>query len=90
MKNVVYKNIKGTGASEVAIKFDCSKTYPCEGILMHDVNLEREGAGTAIASCNNVKLAELGVVSPKCPWWTKKNLEQGKQKFPRASSMFCD
>jgi hypothetical protein len=67
VKNVVYKNIKGTGASEVAIKFDCSKTYPCEGILMHDVNLEREGAGTAIASCNNVKLAELGVVSPKCP-----------------------
>nr|XP_034920192.1 polygalacturonase-like [Populus alba] len=67
VKNVVYKNIKGTSASKVAIKFDCSKTYPCEGILMHDVDLEREGPGTAIASCNNVKLAESGVVSPKCP-----------------------
>ncbi|KAB5551802.1 hypothetical protein DKX38_009113 [Salix brachista] len=67
VKNVVYKNIKGTGASEVAIKFDCSKTYPCEGILMKDVNLEREGAGTAIALCNNVKLAEMGTVSPNCP-----------------------
>ncbi|XP_011020366.1 PREDICTED: polygalacturonase-like [Populus euphratica] len=67
VKNVVYENIKGTSASEVAIKFDCSKTYPCGGILMHDVNLEREGAIKAIASCNNVKLAELGVVSPKCP-----------------------
>ncbi|KAJ6408234.1 hypothetical protein OIU84_011530 [Salix udensis] len=67
VKNVVYKNIKGTVASEVAIKFDCSKTYPCEGILMKDVNLEREGAGTAIALCNNVKLAEMGAVSPNCP-----------------------
>ncbi|KAJ6332029.1 hypothetical protein OIU76_010413 [Salix suchowensis] len=67
VKNVVYKNIKGTVASEVAIKFDCSKTYPCEGILMKDVNLEREGAGTAIALCNNVKLAEMGTVSPNCP-----------------------
>ncbi|KAK8554267.1 hypothetical protein V6N12_031233 [Hibiscus sabdariffa] len=34
VKNVVYTNIKGTSASEVAIKFDCSKTHPCQGILL--------------------------------------------------------
>lgn len=67
VKNVVFKNIKGTSASEMAIKFDCSKTYPCQGILLQGVNLEREGDGTATALCNNVKLAEVGVVSPKCP-----------------------
>ncbi|KAJ9184785.1 hypothetical protein P3X46_004473 [Hevea brasiliensis] len=68
VKNVVYKNIKGTSASEVAIKFDCSKTYPCQGILLEDVILEREaGNQTAKALCNNVNLAELGVVSPHCP-----------------------
>ncbi|CAK7342550.1 unnamed protein product [Dovyalis caffra] len=49
VKNVVYKNIKGTSASEVAIKLDCSKTYPCQGILLQDVNLEREGEGAATA-----------------------------------------
>ncbi|KAJ6425812.1 hypothetical protein OIU84_026400 [Salix udensis] len=67
VKNVVYKNIKGTSASEVAVKFDCSKTYPCQGILLQNVNLHREGDRTAKALCKNVKLAELGVVSPKCP-----------------------
>ncbi|KAF2307913.1 hypothetical protein GH714_033329 [Hevea brasiliensis] len=68
VKNVVYKNIKGTSASEVAIKFDCSKTYPCQGILLENVILESEaGNQTAKALCNNVNLAELGVVSPHCP-----------------------
>ncbi|KAJ9181100.1 hypothetical protein P3X46_009266 [Hevea brasiliensis] len=68
VKNVVYKNIKGTSASNVAIKFDCSKTYPCQGILMQDVILEREaGDHKAKALCNNVNLAEMGVVSPHCP-----------------------
>uniref|UniRef100_A0A6N2N5N7 Cellulose synthase n=1 Tax=Salix viminalis TaxID=40686 RepID=A0A6N2N5N7_SALVM len=49
VKNVVYKNIKGTSASEVAVKFDCSKTYPCQGILLQNVNLHREGDRTAKA-----------------------------------------
>ncbi|XP_034918387.2 polygalacturonase isoform X1 [Populus alba] len=66
VKNVVYKNIKGTSASEVAMRFDCSKAYPCQGILLQDINLERAGDRTAKALCNNVKLATLGVVYPKC------------------------
>ncbi|XP_065856633.1 polygalacturonase [Euphorbia lathyris] len=67
VKNVVYKNIKGTSASDVAIKFDCSKNYPCEGILMQDVVLQRQGDQTTKASCVNVHLAEKGAVSPHCP-----------------------
>ncbi|KAF9664730.1 hypothetical protein SADUNF_Sadunf16G0048500 [Salix dunnii] len=65
VKNVVYKNIKGTSASEVAVKFDCSKTYPCQGILLQNVNLHREGDRTAKALCKNVKLAELGVLKKR-------------------------
>ncbi|KDP26041.1 hypothetical protein JCGZ_21074 [Jatropha curcas] len=67
VKNVVYRNIKGTSASNVAIKFDCSKSYPCQGILLEDVILKREGDEAAKASCSNVKLTEKGVVSPNCP-----------------------
>ncbi|XP_037491841.1 polygalacturonase isoform X2 [Jatropha curcas] len=68
VKNVVYKNIKGTSASNVAIKFDCSKNYPCQGILLEDVILKTEGGDEAAkASCSNVKLTEMGVVSPNCP-----------------------
>ena len=65
VKNVVYKNIKGTSASEVAIKFDCSKSHPCQGIVLQNVNL-KEGDKTVKAICNNVKLIERETVFPQC------------------------
>ncbi|GFY96227.1 polygalacturonase ADPG2-like protein [Actinidia rufa] len=67
VKNIVYQNIKGTSASDVAVTFDCSKRFPCQGIVLEGVDLEREGGAAAKALCNNVKLSETGVVSPHCP-----------------------
>ncbi|CAA3005679.1 polygalacturonase, partial [Olea europaea subsp. europaea] len=66
VKNVVYQNIKGTSASNVAIDFDCSKKYPCQGIVLHDVNLVAEGGGSAKAKCNNINLKNIGTVTPRC------------------------
>ncbi|XP_042484990.1 polygalacturonase-like isoform X2 [Macadamia integrifolia] len=66
VQKVMYKNIKGTSASEVAMKFDCSKTFPCLGIYLEDISLVREG-GTSAASCENVKWTQTGSVSPLCP-----------------------
>ncbi|CAK9140389.1 unnamed protein product [Ilex paraguariensis] len=71
VKNVVYKNIKGTSASEMAIKFNCSKTFPCQGILLQNINLVAEGDGIATASCENVRLETRGKVSPSCPCQSK-------------------
>ncbi|KAJ4969962.1 hypothetical protein NE237_003061 [Protea cynaroides] len=67
VETVTYKNIQGTSASEVAMKFNCSKAFPCNGILLQDINLVREGEGTAIALCENVKWTQIGRVSPLCP-----------------------
>ncbi|XVF75795.1 hypothetical protein PTKIN_Ptkin13bG0215700 [Pterospermum kingtungense] len=67
VKNVVYKNIKGTSASEVAIKFDCSKSHPCQGIVLQNVNLQEQGDKTAKAICNNVRWIEDETVFPQCP-----------------------
>ncbi|XP_043693413.1 polygalacturonase-like [Telopea speciosissima] len=68
VEKVMYKNIKGTSASEVAVQFDCSKTFPCLGILLEDINIVREGGGgTPTASCDNVKWTQKGKVSPLCP-----------------------
>ncbi|XP_009379633.2 polygalacturonase [Pyrus x bretschneideri] len=67
VKNVVYKNIKGTSASDIAIKFDCSKSFPCLGIILQDINLQHEGRKTAKALCNNVNVTSIGVVCPLCP-----------------------
>ncbi|KAL2479987.1 Polygalacturonase ADPG1 [Abeliophyllum distichum] len=61
VRNVVYQNIKGTSASDVAINFDCSKKYPCQGILLQNVNL-----GSAKAECNNVNLKNIGSITPLC------------------------
>ncbi|CAL1353263.1 unnamed protein product [Linum trigynum] len=69
IKNVVYKNVKGTSASEVAIKLDCSKSFPCQGVVLQDVHLVRQGSQEdkgARAVCSNVKLSEVGAVSPSC------------------------
>ncbi|XP_022853803.1 polygalacturonase-like [Olea europaea var. sylvestris] len=68
VKNVVYQNIKGTSGSNVAIYLDCSKSYPCQGIVFQNVDLVREGGGSLKATCNNIEyLYNLGIVSPICP-----------------------
>ncbi|KAK4487691.1 hypothetical protein RD792_005649 [Penstemon davidsonii] len=67
VKNVVYQNIKGTSASDVAIDFDCSKSHPCQGIVLQNVNLVEENGGKAEVVCKNVDLQSSGTVSPSCP-----------------------
>ncbi|XP_050283869.1 polygalacturonase [Quercus robur] len=66
ISNVAFKNIKGTSASEEAIKFDCSKSFPCQGVLLQDVNLVRQGNGDVDATCLKVGLQKKGNVSPGC------------------------
>ncbi|XP_075491644.1 polygalacturonase-like [Primulina tabacum] len=67
VKNVVYQNIQGTSASNVAIDFDCSKSHPCQGIVLQNVDLAGNGGGKAKAVCNNVNLQKYGTVTPSCP-----------------------
>ncbi|GFZ10679.1 pectin lyase-like superfamily protein [Actinidia rufa] len=37
--DVTYQDIHGTSGTKVAVKFDCSKTNPCSGIRLEEVNL---------------------------------------------------
>ncbi|KAL3533797.1 hypothetical protein ACH5RR_007318 [Cinchona calisaya] len=66
VRNVVYQNIKGTSASDFAINFNCSKSFPCQGIVLRDVDLVEDGGQPAKAFCNNVNLSNIGYVSPHC------------------------
>ncbi|XP_031113893.1 polygalacturonase QRT2-like isoform X1 [Ipomoea triloba] len=66
VSNVVYRNIRGTSARELAIRFECSKTVPCKGILLENVNLIGEDKGVVKAECSNVKYANIGHVFPSC------------------------
>ncbi|KAL4389795.1 hypothetical protein HN51_010732 [Arachis hypogaea] len=68
LSNVLYQNIRGTSASEVAIKFDCSRTVPCREIYLQDVILEPEdgGNGDTVATCQNVRYVNRGKFFPQC------------------------
>ncbi|CAN4095638.1 unnamed protein product [Withania somnifera] len=52
ISDVTYQDIRGTSATEVAVKLDCSKADPCTGIILEDVNLSYKD-GRADASCVN-------------------------------------
>lgn len=77
---MLYQNIKGTSASDVAMQFDCSQNFPCQGIVLQNINLQLEGGGEAKASCNNVKLSYRGNVSPRCSYIEEMH-EIGSNRF---------
>ncbi|KAL8222750.1 hypothetical protein R6Q57_020149 [Mikania cordata] len=61
ISNVVYEDIHGTSAKQVAVKFDCRRGKPCNGIILKDVNLKYMGRPAA-SSCSNVGGSASGVV----------------------------
>ncbi|XP_074320481.1 polygalacturonase-like [Silene latifolia] len=68
VRDVVYRNIRGTTSSNPALIFNCSQTYPCRGIVLQDVIIHNtQTTTTPQASCDNVQLSDLGTVSPQCP-----------------------
>ncbi|GFP87737.1 polygalacturonase [Phtheirospermum japonicum] len=66
VKNIMYHNIKGTSTSDAAINFKCSKSHPCQGIILQNVNLVGADGDKADAICKNVNLQNVGAVSPRC------------------------
>jgi hypothetical protein len=66
LSNILYQNIKGTSASEVAIKLECSQAVPCKGIHLQDVILTPEDSDYTIAKCENVRYSKSGMLNPKC------------------------
>ncbi|GKU88628.1 hypothetical protein SLEP1_g2866 [Rubroshorea leprosula] len=71
ISNVMYSNIRGSSASEDAITFNCSKSFPCQGIWLQSIALARQELNqdddqVAKASCSNVGIISRGSVSPRC------------------------
>ncbi|KAL8104500.1 hypothetical protein AgCh_028645 [Apium graveolens] len=63
ISNVIYQDIHGTSATPVALRLQCSKSYPCSGIRLQDVNLTYSNQPAA-ASCSNAAGKASGVMSP--------------------------
>ncbi|PWA41857.1 putative polygalacturonase [Artemisia annua] len=67
ISDVVYRNLYGTSSSKIAITLNCSKSVPCSGITMENINLEPIQPGKEVtASCINVQGTEDGVNPGSC------------------------
>ncbi|KAK1356426.1 Polygalacturonase [Heracleum sosnowskyi] len=51
VKNISYIRVKGTSATENAIKFACSDNYPCKGLYLEDIQLVPESGGKLNSFC---------------------------------------
>ncbi|XP_027118890.1 polygalacturonase [Coffea arabica] len=63
INDVTYRDIHGTSATEVAVKFDCSNKYPCSAIRLEDVKLTYKNQ-KAKSSCANAAGTALGLLEP--------------------------
>ncbi|ONK66223.1 uncharacterized protein A4U43_C06F5500 [Asparagus officinalis] len=63
ISQVIYRNISGTSKNSKAMKFACSDTVPCSGIVLNNINLEREN-GSLETFCNCAMGFDFGVVRP--------------------------
>jgi galacturan 1,4-alpha-galacturonidase len=66
ISNVLYQNIIGKSASDVAVKFDCSEKFPCKEIALENIDLQCDEGEDAKALCNSVELFYTGHVTPRC------------------------
>ncbi|XXG89455.1 hypothetical protein AAC387_Pa12g1441 [Persea americana] len=63
INQVKYSNIRGTSATKVAVKFDCSQINPCKGIKLQEVKLTYQNQ-PAQSYCKNVQGSVSGLVDP--------------------------
>ncbi|KAL4200163.1 hypothetical protein AMTRI_Chr03g55040 [Amborella trichopoda] len=77
IKDVTFKNIRGTASSENAVTLRCSSGYPCQNLVLEDINFKYDGSATwnyvkghelpAKAFCSSVKASYKGVqIPPPC------------------------
>lgn len=60
---VQYLNIRGTSATPVAVKFDCSRRNPCSGIRLQDIKLSYQNR-QAQSSCRFANGVASGLIAP--------------------------
>ncbi|PKU72025.1 Polygalacturonase [Dendrobium catenatum] len=66
ISDVTFRDVVGSSATNTAVKLDCSKSKPCEGIMLQNINLGYNGSSEAEMVCSNVHGGSSGVVIPPC------------------------
>ncbi|GKV30631.1 hypothetical protein SLEP1_g39423 [Rubroshorea leprosula] len=62
ISDISFKNIRGTSATQLAVRIICSKGIPCKNVAISDVHLTYNGKeGPATSECANVQPTVTGV-----------------------------
>ena len=65
INNVSFKKISGTSSTKEAVNLICSKSVPCQQVVLSDIDLEyKGGGGSAASTCTNVQPAVSGKLNP--------------------------
>ncbi|AES64731.2 endo-polygalacturonase [Medicago truncatula] len=64
ISDVLYKDIQGTSATKVAVRFECSSKQPCRRIKLEDLKLSYKNQ-VPKALCNHVAGTASGMVQPQ-------------------------
>ncbi|XP_039053883.1 probable polygalacturonase At1g80170 isoform X2 [Hibiscus syriacus] len=65
VENISYVHIKGTSATEEAIRFVCSDRLPCEGLYLEDIQLDSsDNGGVTKSFCWEAYGSSSGLVQP--------------------------
>ncbi|TYI63662.1 hypothetical protein E1A91_D09G032300v1 [Gossypium mustelinum] len=64
LRNISFKNIRGTFALLEAVKFICSGFLPCQNVELADIDIKHTGAEPATSQCLNVKPITSGKLNP--------------------------
>ncbi|EMS57903.1 Exopolygalacturonase [Triticum urartu] len=56
LKDITFKNIKGTSSTPVAVRLRCG--VPCQGVVLQDVDLKYMGEGGSSSKCENAMATE--------------------------------
>ncbi|KAK8559847.1 hypothetical protein V6N13_016580 [Hibiscus sabdariffa] len=64
VENISYVHVKGTSATEEAIRFVCSDSLPCEGLYLEDIQLDSDNGGVTKSFCWEAYGSSSGPVQP--------------------------
>jgi len=64
ISNVSFKDIRGTSSTQEAVKFICSKSVPCQQVVVADIDLTYKEGGSTTSTCVNVQPTTSGKQNP--------------------------
>ncbi|GMQ08883.1 hypothetical protein CsSME_00052431 [Camellia sinensis var. sinensis] len=64
VEDISFMAIKGTSATEQAIKFACSDTFPCESLYLEDIQLDSYSGGSTSSFCWEAQGSCSGLINP--------------------------